>query len=103
MHYKTLTALTQNPASLSDGVLLVEHFKLRDRLVAGEQPVQFLNELYNLTVAEMVRRQQEEQYMVPRMECDLCRTAVDGDDGKWVFMNTFVCAHCMPQLMRQLV
>lgn len=102
MHFRLFNAITKHIEKVTDGQLLVANLQLRDRLVAGDQPTVFLNTLYNLTSAEMVRRAQQERDWETLLSCDLCHTTVSECDGRWVFSD-FVCAHCMPQLMRQLV
>lgn len=57
MHYKLFTTITTDIASLTDGQLVAANLQLRDRMLAGQRPVSFLNTLYNMTSAEMVRRE----------------------------------------------
>lgn len=61
MHYKLFTAITTDIASVTDGQLVAAHLQLRDRMLAGQRPVSFLNELYNMTLGEMVRRERTAQ------------------------------------------
>jgi len=102
MHFRLFMQITTDITSVTDGQLVAAALSVRDRIVAGERPIVFLNTLYNLASTEMVRRAKQERDLIMILQCDYCRTAVDEDEGRWVF-DSFVCGGCMPQLMRAMV